>query len=111
MAAPEIPSDPTVEKVYIREAAGELNRRMGTLRKWEQAGILPLDLLPKRGARGWRYWTRPQLEALKAWVRDTDRRSGKGLPHYNPTEAELDKAIAAMRVKRKTGPKHFGTRV
>src|SRR4051794_34943114 len=84
------------ERIYIREAAEELNRRMGTLRKWEQLGVLPDELLPRRGDRGWRYWTRPQLEGLKHWVRETDRRPGKGLPHYDPTEAELDRAIVAM---------------
>ena len=101
----------TEQRIYIREAAVELNRRMGTLRKWEQIGILPEELVPQRGDRGWRYWTRPQLNALKDWIRETDRRPGKGLPHYNPTEAELDRAINAMRKQRKTGPNSFGTRV
>lgn len=100
-----------VERVYIRDAAEELNRRMGTLRKWEQMGVLPENLRPSRGDRGWRYWTRPQLEALKDWIRETDRRPGKGLPNYNPTEAELNRAIAAMRTKRKTGPKTYGARI
>lgn len=110
LVATETPPQST-ERVYIREAAEELNRRMGTLRKWEQLGILPDHLVPARGDRGWRYWTRPQLDDLKAWLRETDRRPGKGLPHYDPTEAELNRAISAMRRKRKTGPKTFGTRV
>ena len=64
------PETDDAERVYIREAAKELNRRMGTLRKWEQTGILPEELLPFRGDRGWRYWTRPQLESLKLWIKD-----------------------------------------
>lgn len=89
-----------VERVYIREAADLLNRRMATMRKWEQLGILPKHLLPHRGQRGWRYWTPDQIEGIREWLRETDRRPGKGLPHYNPTEAQLDDAIAAMRRPR-----------
>lgn len=102
------------ERIYIREAAEQLNRRMATLRKWEQLGILPEHLLPHRGKRGWRYWTPDQIEGIRQWLRDTDRRPGKGLPHYNPTEQQLDEAIAAMRVpRRKTGsvPSTSGGRV
>lgn len=88
------------EKIYIREAAEALNRKMGTLRKWDQSGILPSDLVPQRGSRGWRYWTEEQVEGLQEWLRDTDRRPGKALPHYNPTEVQLDKAIRAMRGER-----------
>ena len=90
-----------VERIYIREAAELLKRRMATMRKWEQLGILPKHLLPHRGQRGWRYWTPEQIEGIREWLRETDRRPGKGLPHYNPTEDQLDKAIAAMRRPRR----------
>lgn len=86
-----------VERIYIRDAADLLNRRMATLRKWEQLGVLPTHLIPHRGHRGWRYWTPEQIEGIKEWLKETDRRPGKGLPHYNPTEADLDRAIAMMR--------------
>ena len=89
-----------VQRIYIREAADLLNRRMATLRKWEQLGVLPDDLLPHRGTRGWRYWTPEQITGIREWIRKTDRRPGKGLPHYNPTDKELDKAIEAMRTPR-----------
>lgn len=89
------------ERIYIRDAARMLNRKMATLRKWEQLGVLPEHLLPHRGARGWRYWTRDQIEGIRKWLRDTDRRPGKGLPHYNPTEKQLDAAIEAMRMPRR----------
>lgn len=88
------------DRIYIREAAEILNRRMATLRKWEQLGVLPKHLIPHRGTRGWRYWTPDQIQEIRDWIRETDRRPGKGLPHYNPTEADLDKAIEAMRNPR-----------
>lgn len=95
----------SAERVYIREAAELLGRRMATLRKWEQLGVLPPHLRPHRGNRGWRYWTPDRIEGIREWLRDTDRRPGKGLPHYNPTEAQLDAAIKAMRrPRRRNGP-------
>jgi len=95
------PEQQRAERIYIREAAEVLNRRMATLRKWEQLGLLPAHLRPHRGHRGWRYWTPEQLEGIKKWLKETDRRPGKGLPHYNPTEKQLDKAITAMRRPRR----------
>lgn len=89
-----------VERIYIREAAELLNRRMATLRKWEQLNVLPQHLRSHRGNRGWRYWTPEQIDGIREWLRDTDRRPGKGLPHYNPTELQLDRAIHAMRRPR-----------
>jgi hypothetical protein len=90
----------SAERIYIREAAELLNRRMATMRKWEQLGVLPDHLRPHRGNRGWRYWTPSQIQGIREWLRETDRRPGKGLPHYNPTEAQLDKAIESMRTPR-----------
>jgi hypothetical protein len=89
------------ERIYIREAAELLDRRMGTLRKWEQLGLLPAHLLPQRGERGWRYWTPEQLEGIKQWIKETDRRPGKGLPYYDPTATELEKAVESMRRPRR----------
>lgn len=90
----------SVERIYIREAAELLNRRMATMRKWEQLGVLPAHLRPHRGHRGWRYWTPSQIQGIREWLRETDRRPGKGLPHYNPTEEQLDAAIESMRTPR-----------
>lgn len=92
---------PESERVYIRQAAAQLNRRMGTLRKWEQHKILPKNLMPKRGWRGWRYWTAEQIEGIREWIRETDRRPGKGLPNYNPTEAQLDQVLEKLRKPKK----------
>ena len=97
------PEHQEVERhVYIREAAEILDRRMATLRKWEQLGILPDDLYPHRGERGWRYWTESQIEGLKDWLRETERWPGKGLPYYNPTEEKIEEALKTMR-KPRTG--------
>lgn len=85
------------DHIYIREASQLLNRRMGTLRKWEQTNVLPQKLRAHRGERNWRYWTPEQIIGIQEWLRDTDRRSGKALPHWNPTERDLDAAIEAMR--------------
>lgn len=92
-AAPE-------ERIYIRQAAQLLNRKMGTLRKWEQHKVLPKKLMPKRGERGWRYWTPDQIKEIREWIRETDRRPGKGLPHYNPTERELERVFEKLRKPR-----------
>lgn len=67
--------------VYITEAAELLDRRPGTLRKWEREGRLPEDLLPKRDERQHRYWTEKQIELIKSWMYEVDLRPGKGLPH------------------------------
>jgi transposase len=90
---------PEVEagRIYIREAAQMLNRRIGTIRKWEQDKVLPEHLRSERGRSNWRYWTPEQIEGIREWMRKTDRRSGKGLVHWNPTEKELEKAIEKMR--------------
>lgn len=102
-------TEQTAERIYIREAANMLNRQMATLRKWEQLGVLPDELRPHRGNRGWRYWTPEQITGIREWIRDTNRVPGKGLPHYNPTEKELDKALAMMRKpKKKTVEKNGG---
>jgi hypothetical protein len=89
---------PERERIYIREAAELLNRRMGTVRKWEQTGVLPEHLRAYRAeTTGWRWWTAEQIEGIKEWIRDTQRYSGTGLPHYNPTEKKLERAIKRMR--------------
>src|SRR5690606_20380970 len=63
--------------------------------------VLPQHLWPHRGYRGWRYWTPEQIEELKDWLKRTNRVPGKGLPHYNPTEASLERALDQLRRPRK----------
>jgi hypothetical protein len=89
------------DRIYIREASDLLERQMTTLRKWESLGVLPQHLRPHRGQRGWRYWTPDQIDGIKKWMRDTDRRPGKGLPHYHPTEEQLSEVLRKMRRPRR----------
>src|SRR3954454_7171242 len=84
-------------RVYIREAAEILDRRIAAVRKWEQLGVWPKRLIPHRGPRNWRYWTPEQIEGLQKWIRTTERRPGKGLSHWHPSEAQIKTTIGNMR--------------
>jgi hypothetical protein len=90
-----------VERIFIGEAAEMLDRKITTLRKWEQLGVLPKHLMPHRTDRGWRYYTPDQIEGIKKWIKDTDRRPGKGLKHYKPDQKKVKAQIHAMRKPRK----------
>lgn len=66
------------EQVYrVSEVAREVGRVPHTIRMWDK--VLPRHLKPTRDARGWRVWTGPQIEGIKQWLIDEDRRPGKGL--------------------------------
>lgn len=98
--ATEIPED---ERIYITQAADLLNRRMGTLRKWESSGVLPKQLHPRRGLRGRRYWSSSQIQGMKDWIEDTDRRPGRGIHHIDKQNSDPEKVrqqIEAMRRPR-----------
>lgn len=69
-----------MNRLYIGEVAEELDRVTHSIRIWQYKGILPKELIPYRDERGWRYWTREQVEGLKAWMESEDMRPGKGLP-------------------------------
>lgn len=94
---------PVEERIYIKDAAILLNRRMDTLRRWELRGELPKALIPHREPTGrkWRYWTPEQIEGIKTWMEETDRRPGKGLPYYNPDADQVEAQLEAMRKPRK----------
>lgn len=91
------------EPIYIRELAEALNRRPHTIRCWERYGILPKRLHGKRSDRGWRYWTPEQVEEIKAWMVQVDLRPGKGLPHYQPDNHDMDSYLE--KVRRPRGPR------
>jgi hypothetical protein len=95
---------PEQRRVYINEAEGILNRKMDTLRRWEQ--VLPEDLKPKRGKRNARYWSPEQIESIRLWMISTDRRPGKGLPSLanNDSDEAMIQRIIAMRKPR--GPSY-----
>jgi hypothetical protein len=89
------------KQIFIREAAELLNRRPPTIRDWERRGVLPARLRSKRNDRGWRFWTEPQIEGIKAWMQKNDMRPGKGLPHYKPTAEEVAKHLEGQREPRR----------
>lgn len=93
---------PDEDRIYIREAAELINRRMDTLRRWDRL-YLPKNLKSHReeSGRKWRYWTSKQLKGILDWMEKTDRRPGKGLPHWNPTQEEIDEVIESLRRPRK----------
>lgn len=64
-------------KYNIGEVAKELGRVPHTLRVWQNNNRLPEHLLPSRNPRGWREWTREQIEGLKDWVVTEDMTPGK----------------------------------
>lgn len=68
------------KKIYINELARIVNRRSGTIRKWEAEGRLPKSLMPKRDKNKWRYWSNSQVfgsRGIIAWMRDNDMRPGR----------------------------------
>lgn len=87
--------------IYITEAAELLNRRPHTIRDWERKGVLPKELRSNRSSRGWRYWTSKQIQEIREWMKEEDMRPGKGLPHYKPTEQQIELHIARQRMPRK----------
>lgn len=66
----------------ISQVAKELGRVPHTLRVWGYDNRLPVHLQPYRNGRGWRVWTREQIEGLKEWIITEDLRPGKGLENY-----------------------------
>lgn len=90
------------DRIFIRDAAEIFNRKMDTLRKWDR-NELPKHLKSHReeSGRRWRYWTPDQIRGIFDWIEKTDRRPGKGLPHWNPTQEDIDKLIQKLRKPRK----------
>lgn len=107
MAKPqEIPED---DRVYIPEASELLDRRIGTLRRWEADGVLPSHLMPLRGKRSWRYWSPEQIEMIKQWMVDTDRRPGRALSHISSDPQKVVEQVHAMRKPRRKRVRRVAT--
>ena len=94
----------TEGRIHIRELSVMLNRSPHTIRDWERSGRLPRHLRPLRSERGWRYWTPDQAHQLAQWMVDEDMRPGKGLPHYHPTQEQLEQHLQGQRRPRKREP-------
>jgi DNA-binding transcriptional MerR regulator len=68
------------EQTYtISEVAEALGRVPHTIRVWGYQNRLPVHLQPSRNKRGWRVWTKSQVEGLKEWIIEADMTPGKGL--------------------------------
>lgn len=68
------------ERLYrVSQVAKELDRSPHTVRTWERLKLTPQRLRSVRDERGWRVWTGAQIEGLKDWIVQTDRRPGKGI--------------------------------
>jgi hypothetical protein len=66
------------ERLYtISEVAEEIDRVPHTIRVWQYNNRLPKELLPSRNKRGWRVWTREQIEGIKKWIVEADMTPGK----------------------------------
>ena len=89
-----------MSQVGIKQAAVFLDREPGTLRKWERDNVLPGNLLPQRDDQNRRYWSQEQLELIKQWLVDTDRRPGKGLKHYKPSPEKLAEHLRNQRGRK-----------
>jgi hypothetical protein len=66
-------------RFYIDELSTIVNRKPDTIRKWERVDMLPPHLKPKRGTRGWRYWTDKQVygpRGIIKWMKTNNIRPG-----------------------------------
>lgn len=91
------------DRIYITKAADALDRRVGTVRKWDREGRLPKELKPKRDERNRRYWTSDQVEKIRRWMVTEDLRPGKGLPHNRsrPSEERVQQHLEKLRQPKK----------
>lgn len=64
---------------------------------------MPKRLHPKRGKRGWRYWTPAQVAGIEEWMEKNDLRPGKSLA--NPA-ADPEQHIRNLR-----RPKHMNKHI
>jgi hypothetical protein len=90
----------TTHRIYITDAATQLDRVPATIRMWDRENVLPVALRPSRDERNRRYWTAAQIEEIKQWIIDTKRYPGNGMPWYEPTPAEQEAVRMRMRGSR-----------
>jgi hypothetical protein len=93
----------TERRVYIAEAASRVDRKIDTLRKWDNQDLYPPELRPQRGDRQRRYWTEDQMPGLIAWF--AARVPGNALAGYDPDEERLALHRQRMRKPRKNSSK------
>lgn len=57
------------EKYYINEILKKIDRNKTTLIRWEKQGLIPKA---KRDSRGWRYYTKKEVELIIKLIKETD---------------------------------------
>lgn len=94
------------KRVYLKELEKELDRRMNTIRLWEEPDKktgkipLPVELHAHRDEKNWRYWTPVQVKKLKAWMKREGRAPGVGLRNVDPSPAKTQEILASLRKPR-----------
>lgn len=78
------------KRISIGELSLLINRRVGTIRKWESEGKLPKKLMPKRTKGGHRYWTESQVKQIVEWMERKDIRPGNLLVHPDNTDGHIE---------------------
>lgn len=88
------------KRIYLRELAELIDRRMNTIRLWERDGSLPEELRAQRDERDWRYWTPAQVQRIKAWMKREGRAPGIGLRNVTPTPEKTQQILTNLRQPR-----------
>jgi len=94
--------EPSTYPYDISETALLLGRQPATVRNWDHAGkagpTLPEHLRSRRTATAnrARFWTRAQIEAIRAWLVDANVHQGSGLPHV-----QIDSALAEQDMQQR----------
>ena len=98
------------KRIYLRELAEQIDRRMNTVRLWEEPvknkdgspGPIPLpeELRAHRDERGWRYWTPAQVQRIKAWMKREGRAPGIGLRNVASTPEKTQEILTSLRQPR-----------
>ena len=84
------------ERVYLRDLAVLIDRRMNTIRSWD----LPDELQPQRDDRGWRYWLPAQVEGIRCWMASEGKAPGHGLRNSRQSLEVTQRMLATMRQPR-----------
>jgi hypothetical protein len=99
-------------KVYMDELCKIIDRKSDTVRRWQghHKHPLPSHLLPKKGTRGWRYWTDEQVwgeDGIIAWMKTLDLRPGRVV---TPPHKEHQHVARLRKPKYLTGDQLRGIR-
>jgi len=57
------------ERYYLKEILKRIDRNKTTLLRWEEKGLIPKA---KRDSRGWRYYSKEEMEKILDLIKKTD---------------------------------------